>query len=130
MFHRTTTFDKLINDIFSEPTTFTSPLKINSPNFRTYSCEDCIIYQISVPGFNKTNLDVDFEDDVITVKGKREIKEGDKILDTINFEKSFRLSTEGMELSKMNAEITDGILTINIPFEKIKEKKKSKFTLI
>lgn len=129
MFYRTTTFDNLLKDFFSEPTTFSST-RTNTSSYRAYSTSDELIYQIEAPGFNKNNLVVDFEDSTITIKGEREIKGITEKVDTVKLNKSIALETDGLELSKMKGEIVDGILTINIPFEKVKEKKKSKISLI
>ena len=75
-------------------------------------------YQIemAVAGFNKKDINIEVKEHILTIKGKRETRrESDayvhKGISGRKFEKSFRLS-EYTEVT--GADMTDGILTVNL----------------
>ena len=75
-----------------------------------------------VPGFNKTNLKVEFENGVVEIEGKRTYKvEGEEKTKTISHR--FRIG-EGYDSSLIEATVEDGILTLFVPNLKKPEPRK------
>jgi hypothetical protein len=83
--------------------------------FYGYGMEDCeqsndkegnTIIEIDVPGFNKTNLEIELEDDYLSIKGSTEKR---------NFNRKFKL----YNTDKVKAKVLDGVLTLKlIPLKK------------
>ena len=90
-------------------------------NDGVYKDEDGnITYELEVPGFNKGNIDVELEDGVLTVKGKRDLA-NDK---SVGGREIYQRITIG-ELEIEEAMIADGILTLKFKApEEVKEIKK------
>lgn len=61
---------------------------------------------LELPGVKREDLKVEWDGDILVVKGKRGKRE---------FERSFILSPRRTDLDKMEAKLEDGILTISLP---------------
>jgi len=74
------------------------------------------------PGFNKTNLEVEIENGVLLIKGKRtyKINGSEK---TKKISKKFTIG-ENYDPDSLEATIEDGLLTVFVPGLKKQEKKK------
>ena len=111
------TFDELTKD-------FLESTKKNyySTDYETHKTEDGIYYVFDVPGFNKTNLKVEVEGSKLLIDGKRSYKtlHGER---TKVFQRSYELGNK-IDVSKLEATIEDGILSIFIPTNTEKETKK------
>ena len=75
--------------------------------------EGTAIYQMEVPGFNKDNLKVEVAEGVLTISGKREVKDKDYVG---NSQISKRLTVGDVEDAE--AEVKDGILTLKLKYPK------------
>jgi HSP20 family molecular chaperone IbpA len=74
------------------------------------------------PGFNKTNLQVEMENGVIYINGKRTYKlNSEEKVKTIK--KEFRIG-DGYNASSIEATIEDGLLTVFVPNYKKQDKKR------
>ena len=71
------------------------------------------VYEIEVPGFNKDNIHVDISDDILTVRGARDIKT-DMHAGQKEIFKRINIGTT----TDISAEVKDGILTLIIRTEK------------
>ena len=79
-----------------------------------------LIYK--VPGFNKSNLKVELEDDLLFIHGKRTYKlNGKEVTKEIN--QKFRIG-DRYSSSQVEATIEDGILSIFVPNMKKEDKKR------
>jgi len=111
------TFDELTKD-------FLESTKKNyySTDYETHKTEDGVYYVFDVPGFNKTNLKVEVEGSKLLIDGKRSYKtlHGER---TKVFQRSYELGNK-IDISKLEATIEDGILSIFIPTNTEKETKK------
>ena len=93
--------------------------------------KDKYAIELAVAGFNKNDVEVEFEDNLLTVKTKKinktVEKDGDEIIHKGISQRSFTRSFTIADDVKVNgAELKDGLLTINC--EKIvPEQKKKKF---
>jgi HSP20 family protein len=91
-----------------------------NPACNTYEDEQGFWVQVALPGLDRKDIDIVFDDGVLTVKGQgngdgtlnrtyfaREIGSGD-------FSRSFRLPNN-VDPSKVSASFKEGLLTIEIP---------------
>ena len=81
---------------------------------------DELLLVADVPGAASDSIDIDFEDGVLTVEAKvapRSSEDATPLLQEYgvgDFHRSFRVS-EQIDASRINAEYTDGVLTIHLP---------------
>ena len=91
--------------------------------------KDKYAIEVAVAGFNKDDVEVEYEDNLLTVKTKdikrSEEKEGDEVIHRGISQRSFARSFTIADDVKVNgAELKDGLLTINC--EKIVPEQKKK----
>ncbi len=92
-----------------------------SPQTDIYETNESYVIKMELPGFKKDELSVEFNDDTLTVKGERkqdnEVKKEnyhriERYYGT--FQRSFTLP-RGIDAKKIDANLKDGILTLEIP---------------
>jgi HSP20 family protein len=115
----------LFNDHFSNENHGKS---CNKPAANILENEDNFELILSVPGFEKEDIKIDLEDNVLTVSSEKEVDEKDmnfsrKEFAYNAFSRSFRLPKTA-EVEKIKADHKNGILNIVIP--KIEETKLKK----
>lgn len=87
------------------------------------------LLKIDLPGYDQKDVSIDFENETLTVKGKRseeKCEETDRVycLERVNgeFERSFRF--KNVDGEKINAQYSNGVLKITLPLrEELKAKK-------
>lgn len=105
-------FDGLFNDNYITKSTYSS-LKYDVIND-----DKNYLLELSLPGFKKEDVNINVENDVLTIKGER--KKNDKLNYQYNgtffgeFEKSFDLPEDILN-DKIEASFNNGILSISIP---------------
>lgn len=81
--------------------------------------------QMAVPGYNKSEINIQIDNSLLKVTGKKEMN-GDKYLwqefGSTSFSRTFSLPKE-VDIDHSEAKCQDGILTITLPF--IKKEKRS-----
>lgn len=94
-----------------------------SPAVDIYDKGAEVVIHAEVPGMNKDDIDVHVENNVLTIRGKKERKEEAKEDGYFRtersygtFSRSFSLPTT-VDVSKIVAEYKDGILTLSLPKE-------------
>jgi HSP20 family protein len=81
---------------------------------------DEFIVEMAIPGFEKKDLVIDLDQNVLKISSKREFKfaEGDEVLrnefSRSAFERSFELP-DTVDADNINAGYENGVLTIHIP---------------
>lgn len=86
-------------------------------------------YEIMTPGFSKENIKISMDGEMLTIKGeKTETKENDskylsKEFHSQKFYRSFKLP-ENVVLDEVYAKVKDGVTTLYLPKEKLKDTKK------
>jgi HSP20 family protein len=108
--------DKFLNDALQ----VTNNPKAWSPACNTYEDEQGFWVEAAVSGLDRKDINIVFEDGVLTVKGER--KEDDSLKRTYfareigwgDFSRSFRLPTN-VDPTKVSASYKEGLLTIQIP---------------
>ena len=107
--------------VINEDTVFT-------PRADIWETDKGYYIQLMIPGVEKDSIDIEFVDNILTVRGERKIpsEEGIKfhLVETPygKFERAFRIP-ENVDESKIEAKYENGILSIFIP-KKEKEVKK------
>jgi len=90
-----------------------------------------IYIKAEIPGIDEKNLEVNVENNILTIKGEKseESRRGDDKRSLImerrygSFQRSIRLP-EGIKSDQIKAEFKNGLLTLDIPKEKMEEPKK------
>ena len=72
--------------------------------------ENNLVYEIEVPGFNKDNLKVEIENNILTVKGERNLDEKSSYAGKKSIHKRVSISKS----EDVEAEIKDGILYLKL----------------
>ena len=110
---------------------FTQPVKATYPPYNINKISDeHLVLEFAVAGFNKANIDISVEKNVLTVKGERTEDEGanyiHKGIAGRKFTRSFNLP-EFFEVDR--ASMLDGILYIDL-YKNVPEEKKPKKIII
>jgi len=88
-------------------------------NYSTKKNESGYNFEMIVPGSNKENVKVTVEGEYLKIKCKYESD-----FQSYDIDKSFSIP-EDVETSKIKATVEDGILKVNLPLMKKKEKEKN-----
>lgn len=104
---------------------FTGPFEsFSNDNIRFNENKEGSTVEIDLPGVKKENLKVTYNDDtdVAFVEAKRTIttKTGTK---EETYNRSFKINGHDFDVEKLKAEITDGVLRVNVPRLERKEQK-------
>lgn len=81
---------------------------------------DAFLVEMAIPGFDKKDIVIDLEDNVLKISSKKEFSfdEGDQVLRNEfkrgEFERSFELP-ETVDSEKIEAKYKNGVLSLNIP---------------
>jgi HSP20 family protein len=106
------------------------------PSIDVHEDSKGIYVKAEMPGMDEKNIDVNIENNYLTIKGKKseERKEGNDERTIIterkfgSFQRTIRLP-EGIKADNIKADFKNGVLTIDVPKEKIEEPKKIKINL-
>ncbi len=92
---------------------------VNQPATNVYENDQAVEIEVSVPGYEKEQLTIAVEKDLLRVKGEVTKKENDENRNAYlefrngSFEKKFRLS-EKLDSEKVHASFKNGVLTITV----------------
>ena len=122
-----------LNDVFGEDTEQmeNKPLRRIIPPVNIRETDKTFEIEVAVPGFDKKDINVEVEKDVLTISSKREVEkkeENDQIkrmeFSYDYFERSFNIP-EDADAENINAKSNNGVLYIVLPKkeEKVKVKK-------
>jgi HSP20 family molecular chaperone IbpA len=75
-----------------------------------YSIGEDRVFELEVPGFNETNLDVEFANGILTVKGTREVKEEGCYAGRREIYKRYTVGPH----ENVDASVKDGILKLTL----------------
>lgn len=118
--------DSFFNDFGLD---YRSSDKVWAPSVDIVETEDNYKLKAEIPGMNKDDIKISFEDHVLTLSGERknESEENEKNLHRVErfygkFQRSFHLP-EGIKTDDISAKYKDGVLTIDVPkAEEVKPK--------
>lgn len=97
--------------------------KIASPSTNIMKTDDAYELYLSVPGFDKEQIKITTEKDILHIEGKIEVTSTEEIkynyreFGVNNFKRSFILP-ENVDFEKISAHCKDGILMVKIGFKK------------
>lgn len=111
-------WNKLMNEFFGEPSELRSGW-VPSVDIKESSSE--ITFYMEVPGVRQEDIDVELVGDLLTVKGRREMRSEEKKDDFVRIERSYgsfqRSFSIGVPVKadQISANYKDGILTVTVP---------------
>ncbi|MBQ3537218.1 MAG: Hsp20/alpha crystallin family protein [Clostridia bacterium] len=113
--------DLLSRAFFDEPF-FSSKAEIRPFKADIRKSEDGYILEADLPGFEKKDISVDIEGDVLTIKAERhsESEDKDKKENFIRIERSYgsyerSFDVSGIDTDKIGAKYENGVLTLSMP---------------
>jgi len=96
-----------------------------TPNVNTRESDEAYYIEVDLPGIKKENVDINVEDNVLTISGTREYKDEVKEENYYkieskygSFSRSFTLP-EKVDVENITATSTDGVLEVIIPKLKV-----------
>ena len=109
-------FENFFNDGFNADTP-----SMWTPRADVAETDENYTVHVDVPGMNKEDLDINFQDGMLTISGERksEVKEEKENFvrmerSTGRFYRSFRLPKQ-IDADRIGATYTDGVLTLTVP---------------
>jgi HSP20 family protein len=127
-------FNEFINR-FEQSTQQNTNLTDFHPNVNTREDEDKYYIEVDLPGIKKDNVDINVEDNVLTISGNRELKNETKEENYYkvessygSFSRSFTLP-EKVDIENIQAKTTDGVLEVEIPKIKVITEKVKKIEI-
>lgn len=130
------TVKKILNEDFFRTNLFTTEFTTGVIFPRTNIRMTLLGYlvEMEIPGYNKENISIDFDNDILTVSGVRpkvEENEGDifkiKEINDTSFERKFKI--KNVNEKGITAEYSNGILKINLLYLKENEKPRNKIEI-
>ena len=133
-------FDKMFDSMFQTnfpevaQTVGVNPFSSTAyPKVNVYEYEDKVGVVAEIPGIDRTNLDVEVEEGVMTIKGSKHGFDEDTQATVLRrelkhsaFERKFTLG-ESLDGDSIKANFKDGILSVSVP--KVEPKKPKKHTV-
>ena len=115
-------FSGQMNRLFQNPFSWDTGLSnaVNSPAVNVYETKDDYIFQAELPGWNRDEIAIDFENQTLTISGRRELMaDDDRQYHRVEgffgqFTRSFTVPGV-VNFDQVKAELKDGILTIQLP---------------
>lgn len=133
-----TDMNKLFNHFLSEPFGEKSSIGQAVLDAKTdlKETKDEFVLHADLPGFEKQDISVDFEENVLTVKGERraeEVKDDEKYhhLERSfgSFERRFMVPESLVDSTKISAKFSNGVLTVQLPKKAKGQKDTQKITI-
>lgn len=97
--------------------------------------DDAFVVQIDVPGYDKNNIDISYENDVLSISGtvneENETKEDEKYFVKERRIKSFEKKwiLKDTTSKGITAKCENGVLTIKVPLKEISDKTENKIKI-
>ena len=122
-FRRSDLFNELLNS-FDNISTNTNVVDFN-PSVNTREGKEAYHIELDLPGIKKEDIDLDIQNNTLTISGKRELKEQTNKEDYYkvesaygSFYRSFTLP-ENIDIENIKANSKNGVLEITIPKLKV-----------
>ncbi len=111
-----------LNQLFQNPVSFDNGLAntASGPAVTVYETKDEYVFQAELPGWTRDEVSINFENQTLTLSGKRDLENGDgrQYLRVEGFYGQFSRSftVPGIvDATRVTAEMKDGVLTIHLP---------------
>ena len=103
----------IMNTIFNDLNSL-APL-YTSNRFTSHNDEKHLYIEGSLPGYTKTDISVELEDEFLKIEAKAD---SDSHLVAGEISKCFKLPAHKLDTKKADANYTNGILKVSIPYKK------------
>ena len=107
----------------------TTPARVFLPTTDIYETDQALTVVMEMPGVEKANVDINIEDDVLTIEGRIDFSKYQDLQPVYteynigDFRRSFSL-TDSINQEKIRAEMSDRVLMLTLPkAEKAKPRK-------
>lgn len=120
---------------FPYPNYLTSSTNFTYPDTDIKRVDDAFVVQIDVPGYDKNNIDISYENDVLSVSGtvneENETKENEKYFVKERRMKSFskKWILKNTTSKGITAKFENGVLTIKVPLRESEDKTENKIKI-
>jgi HSP20 family protein len=114
--------DNFLSDIVNEidncfdGSCYTSSYRLSSIPSDVQTLDDKYVVEMELPRYNKEDINISLDDQILTVKAAIIKKEEDKEVETRKLSKSVRLA-KSVNPEKIKATLVNGILSIELPFD-------------
>jgi len=95
--------------------------RVYSPNVDIMENSDGLVLKADMPGVGAKDIDIQYEDGLLTLHGKVEPRQDESNTSYLlheygvgDFYRSFRVG-EGVDVDKIRAELKDGVMTLHLP---------------
>lgn len=132
-------YNKSFSDDFSafkfDESLFKNTLIPTYPDTDIKRVDDAFVVQIDVPGYDKNNIDISYENDVLSVSGtvneENETKEDEKYFVKERRMKSFskKWILKNTTSKGITAKCENGVLTIKVPLRESEDKTENKIKI-
>lgn len=132
-------YNKSFSDDFSafkfDESLFKNTLIPTYPDIDIKRVDDGFVVQIDVPGYDKNNIDISYENDVLSVSGtvneENETKEDEKYFVKERRMKSFskKWILKNTTSKGITAKCENGVLTIKVPLRESEDKTENKIKI-
>lgn len=132
------TFQDLFQNIVNEEQGLNNSFlnKVKYPKTDVYEEDGNLVFDVAVPGMKEDQIEVVYEEGVLTVKTvddyKNESEEDGRIVKELrhsSFQRKWGIPESTIEENKVKCTMKDGILKIKAPLKKVKEEIPQKKTL-
>lgn len=128
------TFDNIFDNFFND--NFFYPANFNAGGFRVDLKEDDKNYLIEadLPGIDKDNIQIDYENNYLTISAKREDVKEDNSDNYVRKERhygEFRRSfyIDNVDENKIDASFKNGVLALNLPKKEITDSQRRRIEI-
>lgn len=135
MFNYSKSFSDDFNVFKFDESLFKNTLIPTYPDTDIKRVDDCFVVQIDVPGYDKNNIDISYENDVLSVSGtvneENETKEDEKYFVKERRMKSFskKWILKNTTSKGITAKCENGVLTIKVPLRESEDKTENKIKI-
>jgi len=137
--HLIRSFDNIFDDMFKNAFPTFGDMGVSAgkgayPKVNVVSFDDRVEIVAELAGFTKDDIDLEIEEDVLTISGKSPQKETEEVtyylreLKRSSFRRSFKVN-DNVEMDKVSAAFDNGLLTISLPRIKEEVKVATKVTI-
>ena len=111
-----------MNQLFQNPVSFDNGLAntVTGPAVTVYETKDEYVFQAELPGWTRDEVSINFENQTLTLSGKRDLQNGDgRQYHRVEgfygqFSRSF-IVPGIVDTTRVTAEMKDGLLTLHLP---------------
>lgn len=113
-------FYNLIDDFFNNDFPSTRLLKNDTFKLDVKNLDHSYIVEAEMPGYNKNEITIDYQDNCLTIKGNKEVNKNDESTNYIHKERRITsversILLKDVDTEKIQAKLDNGLLIIEVP---------------